>query len=124
MNRAGSAGGLLKKKLEKQGHLMESVWISVNPETELPEGQGTYSVIVVMVMQTRFYVDPDLLEEAVRLSGQLQEAFARCNGIEIHDVKVIAESELSLEDLRFLTRWDYQDYLSGRPGQSEGSPAS
>ncbi len=102
---------------------MASVWIRVDPESELPEGQGAYRVIVVMVMETRFFDDPDLLHQAVRLSGELQEAFAKCDGIEIHEVRVIAESELSLEDIRILTRWDYQDHLSGQPGQSEGSPA-
>jgi hypothetical protein len=91
----------------------------VQPEDELPDGEGTYRFIVVMAMHDDLYHDPSLNEEAVGIAGALQEAFAKCEGVEVLEVRVASEADLSLQDIRELIRWDYQDHLSERQGRSE-----
>jgi hypothetical protein len=60
---------------------------------------------------------PELLAKALMAQSFFEQAFARCNGIELLGVQVVSEAEFSLRDVQLCVRWDHSDYISYKAGQ-------
>jgi hypothetical protein len=119
--RVKPAEKLLRKKLSKTGDLISGVWVVVGPDAEL-ESAESYSVLVILSMTVQAFADAPSQRSVVALSASLSQEFARCPGIELVGVEVRSEDDITLDDLRKLTRWDYEDHLSYRAGDDEAHP--
>lgn len=63
-------------------------------------------------MQCETFKNPVLRQEAQSVIDLL-ESELECPGIEVKETLLVSEADVSIDDLRFLKRWDY-DHLSFR----------
>jgi hypothetical protein len=101
---------------------MGNLWKSVDAEAvsgvyllgareELPEDQ-VYQITVILSFATNTSRDPVLLEMAQSVSRTLDTILSSCPGIEVVEVMVRPEQDITLGDLRNYQRLDL-DYRSG-----------
>jgi hypothetical protein len=109
---ANKVRGTLKKR---GGVAMASIWVMLNSEDELPAEQD-YEVAVRGVMT----VDDHENEEARTAVSDALEAVVRrmtaCPGVLVRTWDVVPESDMSLDDVRYYKRWDYDDLSHREPG--------
>lgn len=106
------------KKLEKDGEDITCLYLALNSFEELPADKP-YQIILRVVVPDDFLEDDTREKRANSVVSELQKLLAQCDGIELEDAKLVAESEITLYDLRrHFIRWD-TDYLS--PGEEQTS---
>ena len=99
----------LSKKLKKDGEDV-NVYVAFNTLEELPVEEA-YRIIVRVVIPTEVYEDDVREQRANSVVSEIEKLLAACKGLELEDAKLVAESEITLEEFRHLRRWDF-DYLS------------
>ncbi len=105
--------------LKREGDLVTGIFLRVDPNEDIgPE--SNYSVILRLTAKTSVMEQPDLATQAIELAELLRQQFARIDGVEIEDYKLVSEADFSLDDLRETPRWDY-DYLSLRSGTPDNA---
>lgn len=106
----------LRKELKKPGLLMLDLYIVLHSEDELGENEE-YRVVLRAVMAVEAFEERESRESCnsalLRVSGLLDDV----DGIKVIDENVVPASDMSLDDLRFFKRWDYDD-LSLRLGEA------
>lgn len=112
---------VLHRKLKAHGAPVCSVWLTVDPETELEKGES-YTVEVYFAMQVEEHAKPDKLKQTVQAAASVSAALAKCDGVHSEGVQVVSEADISLDDLHELIRWDLEDYLSYRSDNSNLTP--
>jgi hypothetical protein len=122
VDRMRKAERVLHKKLKAHGEPVCSVWLSVDPETELNNDEA-YTVEVYLAMPVDEYSKPDKLKQTRETAASVSSALASCVGISSEGVRVVSEAEITLDDLYELIRWDLDDYLSYREENPNLSPA-
>ena len=122
VDRMRKAEKALHKKLKAHGEPVCSVWLSVDPETELNDDEA-YTVEVYLAMPVDEYSQPDKLKQTQEAAASVSSALATCTGISSEGVRVVSEAEITLDDLYELIRWDLDDYLSYREENPNLSPA-
>jgi hypothetical protein len=107
------------EKLKKQGKLITSVYLQLDPRYEELDGSQKYRVFVHLTVLPETANSPEPLEQALEAQSLFEKAFARCDGIELLGVQVISEAEFSLRDVQECVRWDHSDYISYKAGPAK-----
>lgn len=116
--RTDAARDSLADLFKKQGDLILSIHIRIEPDdAELPEAED-YRIVLYAICERRTWEDPPLRSDATKLVEQIGIKLADCEGILVDESVLVPEHRFSLEDLRETDRWDY-DYLTYRGGSTE-----
>jgi hypothetical protein len=110
----------LTEALKTTHEAITGVYLQMSAREELEEDQN-YRVFVYLTATAATLDQEDQYSIAIRARAAVQNAFARCTGIELLGVELLSEAELTLEDLGRLVRWDYSDYLSQREGTPDAA---
>lgn len=108
------------KKLKKKGDVLSGIYMLLDSDDELTKGEK-YGIIVWATMKSGDYEDSEKRRTAQELVDAIEAALSGCDGIEIKDVHLKSEQQVTLDDLRLLKRWDY-DSLSLRRESVEELP--
>lgn len=120
-HRTRPAIGGLKKALKRHGSDITALFVSLNAWTELVEGES-YQLVVSATMRDSTFCDPVRRQVAQRALDVMQEKLERCDGIDGVEGRLVSESDVTLEDLRYMRRFDVFDYLS--VGDDDGELAA
>jgi hypothetical protein len=99
----------LSKKLKKDGEDV-NVYAGFNTLEELPVGEA-YRIILRVVISAEVCEDDAREQRANSVVSEMEKLLAVCEGIELEDAKLVADSEITLDEFHHLRRWDF-DYLS------------
>jgi len=103
--RTRKAVSKLRKKFKKTGHLVSGVYLLVADD----ELEGDYEVIVWVAMRTADYDNSSKRKDANVLMGTIEAELDGCDGVTVLDSELRSEAEISLDDLRLMKRWDFDD---------------
>ncbi len=103
--RTRKAVSKLRKKFKKTGHLVSGVYLLVADD----ELEGDYEVIVWVAMRTADYDNSSKRKDANVLMGTIEAELDGCDGVTIVNSELRSETEISLDDLRRMKRWDFDD---------------
>ena len=78
-----------------------------------------YEIVVFATMLDEMYDDPEARKVAARLMSELDDAFATAPEFSSLKSELRKESQLTLTELRYMKRWDFDD-LTLR-GESQAS---
>jgi hypothetical protein len=116
--RTDAARDSLADLFKKQGDLILSIHIRIEPEdTELPDAED-YRISLYVICERQTWDDPPSRSAAIKLVEQIRVKLANCEGILVDESVLVPEHRFSLENLRETARWDY-DYLTYRGGSTE-----
>lgn len=104
----------VKKKIAdklKKGEEITAIYIAGADEEV--QDNSIYKIIIRATMQCETFENPVLRQKAQTIINLLESELCGCPGIEVEDSSLVSEADVSIDDLRFLKRWDY-DYLSFR----------
>jgi len=93
---------------------LTSVFLAVS-DAELPPGRD-YEITIYGAMLDDDYQDQALRDAALQEMTALATAVGGCTGISVLDFDVRGEADISLNDLRTLSRWDYDSLSLKAPG--------
>jgi hypothetical protein len=102
------------EKFKKYGEPLTAIYLTVEPDTELTEQQN-YKVSLIGVLPSEEHEKDALRISVSGTIGEVAKLLNDCKGIEVLNYEVLPESGVTLQDLRYLARWDL-DYLSFRGG--------
>lgn len=108
-NRIKRVEDAIRSKLKKTGQEITAIYISVSDEELHPD--EVYEIDIRATMQCAAYNNHSLRQETQGIIDFIASKLNTCIGIEVSDNSVVSEAEVSIDDLRFLKRWDY-DFLS------------
>lgn len=117
VERTRAATRKLRGPLKKHGHRLTAVFLLV-ADDELPEGTP-YEVVLYGTMHVDDWSDPDARQFAQALLNKIEVALGESDGVEVKESVLLSEAQISLDDRRRLTRWDFDDLtIRGHdPGQ-------
>jgi hypothetical protein len=107
VERTRAAAAKLRSPLKKQGHLLTSVLFLVT-EQDLPRGTP-YEVIIYGSVRAEDWSNPKIRASAQALLDKIEAIFGETDGVEVTECTLRSEADISLNDLRSLTRWDCDD---------------
>jgi hypothetical protein len=116
MDRVSAQTKRISKKLEKDGEDITCLYLAFNSFEELP-AEKPYRIILRVIVPDYLLEDDSREKRANSVVSELQRLLAQCDGVELEDAKLVGESEITLNDLRSLIRWD-TDYLSPEEAQT------
>lgn len=104
----------IRKLLEKDGEIVTALFIALEREDELSEGEPYVAFVTVTAASERVDdgVDGPRLE---RLRDLIEKLLSESEGVEVASCELLRESEFTLEDLKRSIEWDVWDDLSYRP---------
>jgi hypothetical protein len=102
----------IKQVLQRRGHDLTAVYLSLNSTEELP-ASAIYQVSVFATMRVDDYEVPSKREHAQEAVDEIAEAMHDCEGILLADASLVSEADVTLDDLLYMIRWDTYEYLSG-----------
>jgi len=97
----------LPKKFKKNGDVVSAIYLLVDDD-EKPVNEA-YEIEVWVVMRTEDYKDLTKRDQATGLLNDLESAFESATGIDIKGTDVKSEQDVSLDDIRVMKRWDFDD---------------
>jgi hypothetical protein len=100
----------LSKKMEKDGEVVSRLWVALNTLKELPASEP-YRLILRIAVLKDVCEDDAKEQRALSIVSEMRRLLAECEGIEVEDADLATESDLTLEDVRHMSPWDF-DYLS------------
>jgi hypothetical protein len=106
----------LSKKMEKDGEDVRRVWVGLNTLEELPANEP-YRLILRITVPTEVCEDDAKEQRALSIVSEMRTLLAQCEGVEVEDADLATESDLTLDDIRRMSPWDF-DYLSPDEEQS------
>lgn len=101
----------IRDSLKKHGTDLVELFLLVS-DRELGADE-TYDLAVIATMKVEDFEQPDKRVVCQKAVDALAAAMNDCPGIEVTEHQLKSEAEVSLDEIRFLQRWDY-DYLSDR----------
>lgn len=111
----------ISRRLKADGERLSGLYLAVDG-SELPP-EVTYEISIVGTMRE---ADHEHAEDRLKCQHALNDVMGaiqdRCPGISVLDAVLVSESDVTLADLRVLSRWDY-DSLSLRNEPPEAPPA-
>jgi len=99
----------LSKKLERDGEDIVTVFLGLDTTAELPANEA-YRLILRVVIATETSEDDAKEQRANGVVSEMQKLLAQW-GIAVEDARLVTESEITLDEVRHMNRWDF-DYLS------------
>lgn len=119
--RVAPAATKVRDLLKKQGgRLLSGIYLLLQSDEELPASEP----YTLSVRGTLPLPDSDAPANQTSALGTIQELaklLSALNGVEVEEWEVVSEAEMSLDDLNFYKRWDYDD-LSVRAAGSNAPP--
>jgi hypothetical protein len=116
--RCRRAANRIRDRLKTRGDLITGVFLDLNSYEELPAAED-YQVILRVTALPETCEDFQEEQIALSLFAAVERALNECSGIQVVDGSLVAETEITLYDLRLLRRWDY-DFLSYRDDDPQG----
>jgi hypothetical protein len=117
VERTRAVVGRIRKKAKRDGGLITGIYLLVSDE-ELGK-DADYEIIVFATMLDEMYDDSEARKVAAKLMSELDDAFDNCAGVQLLKSELRKESQLTLTELRYMKRWDFDD-LTLR-GESQAS---
>lgn len=114
MNRLGKATKRIRKLLSKSHHALSGIYVALNTKEEL-DGTREYELAIYGAYLAGYAQDAAKVAEAESVVNDLAIAINDCDGICVVDHLTRPEDKISLDDLRYLERWEF-DYLSFKDG--------
>jgi hypothetical protein len=105
-----AARSKLARKLEKGGEDILRILVGFNTLGEL-DSEKPYKIILRLVVQEEAIEDESRERRAISCVSEIRTLLSQCDGIQIEDADIAAESEISIYDLRHMIPWDF-DYMS------------
>lgn len=109
------------ERLKSRGRAISAILLNISSFAELPPTE-TYSISVVLLIRPGDYEQKSVRDECVALLSFIRSALLECDGIDVEEVRLATEDDLTMSDTRRLLRWDYADYLSARSGHAPELP--
>lgn len=107
--RAAAQRSSIRNKLKgRAARSLSGLYLVVNPDEELEEG-AEYEVILVATMTSASYPESQVRISVQGLVDGIAAKLNACPGIVVVEDHLKPESEISLDDLRYLRRWDTAD---------------
>ena len=94
-------------QFKKNGDVVSAIYLLVDDD-EKPLNEA-YEIEVWVVMRTEDYKDLTKRDQATGLLNDLESAFEAATGIEVKGTDVKSEQDVSLDDIRVMKRWDFDD---------------
>jgi hypothetical protein len=111
----------LRKHLKKKGGaLLGALYVLLNSDDELPEGVP-YEMVLRGVMAVEDHESPEKRAEALATMKAVASELGRLPDVELIDWDLVSAAEMSLDDLDYFQRWDYDD-LSDRTEGAARTP--
>jgi len=107
-DRTNDAVKTLRKTLKSKGDLLTAIYLFFVTEEELPRDEP-YEVIMYGSMRLENFDVPEKRTEAQKLLDKVEAALATCTGIDVKESVLKSEADISLDELRRLKRWDFDD---------------
>lgn len=112
--RTTRAASKIRDKAKKKGKWISGIYLLVSDD-ELPFNK-IYDVILIATMRVTDYSDEHARKSATELLGVIESAFASCQGVNLVASELRSESDVSIDDLLRLKRWDYDDLTMRHEG--------
>lgn len=105
----------LKKLLKKHGGLFWRLFVRVEPQTELNEGDD-YELRLLCVVPHQVWDEPAKQKQAKEIAEKLKSELTskKCGGIKLVDFGVDSDDGLPLSTLSYYRTWDIFNYLTHR----------
>jgi hypothetical protein len=100
----------VRKALKSDGEDIQAIWIAADSWDELPEG-SSYHILIVATMADTDFGDEAKRKKAWVALGKVEAKLHDCDGVVIEDATLKNETEVTLDDVRSMRRFDF-DYLS------------
>lgn len=108
----------IHKALKKRGGLFEGLYVLLHTEEELG-ADDPYTVVVRATMYVEDYEIDSRRSAAVDTMDDLASKLGQVEGIEVRSWEVVSLGEMSLDDVRYFKRWDYDDLSYRLPSSSQ-----
>lgn len=118
-DRLATVVGKLRSVLRKQGRNISALYLGVS-DAELPPSEN-YVALLIGTMEVAAYADADLRVGAQAAIDGCEALMNECNGIEVGEARLVSEGEFTIDALRYLKRWDWDD-LSYREDPPDSLP--
>ncbi|NOT56291.1 MAG: hypothetical protein HOP18_16950, partial [Deltaproteobacteria bacterium] len=115
--RCRPAAKRVSTRLKAKGHLITGLFLQLDSYEELPSEQD-YRVILRGTALPETCDDPEQERVVLSFLADIEKALNDCVGIAVAEAALDSERDLSLYELRFVRRWDY-DFLSYREDTPE-----
>lgn len=106
-DRTSDAVRKLRNKLKSKGDLLTAIYLLVVDE-ELAASEP-YDITMFGSMRVGDFDVPAKRKEAQVVLDRVEAALADCDGIDIKESVLRSEAEISLDEIRKLKRWDFDD---------------
>ena len=106
-DRCQPAVAALRKEFKSKGGLLTGVYLVVE-QRELPPEED-YRIVVIASMRRADYQDSQNRADAQALLGRIEAELDDCEGVSVGTAELRSEGNISLDDLRLLRRWDFDD---------------
>ncbi len=106
-NRIEDAVKKLRRMLKSKGELLTAIYLFV-ADQEFPD-DTPYDIIMYGSMRVEDYALPTRRKEAQEVLDKVEAALASCEGINVNESVLKSEADISIDELRKLKRWDFDD---------------
>jgi len=93
------------------GKVITGIWLMLDPVDEELAEDRDYRLAVWLTMSSESMMDKTEVRRGEEFEKRLQQLLKSCNGIDLCEIELRKESDVSLEDLRLFRRFD-KDYRS------------
>lgn len=100
----------LRQLLGRTGGPVTGLYLAVSEE-DLPS-EEMYELVIRATMSVEDYADPVLRTQAQECVDGLAGLLGGCDNIDVRDSALVAEDQLTLDDLSRVKRWDW-DWMTG-----------
>jgi hypothetical protein len=114
--------GRIEKKLRTLGNVVRSIHIRLGSQFELPD-EELYAIDVVLLIDPKECPDPTSDPRVTELVDLFFEELESCRGIDLGKVESVLPSEITVEEVEELLRWEDPEYLSYQAGTPEALTA-
>ena len=97
----------LRNKLKAKGDLLAAVYLAVHDEELSPD--EPYDIIMFGSMRVEDFGLPEKRSGAQEVLDKIEDALDECDGIDIKESAIRSEADISLDEMRKLKRWDFDD---------------
>lgn len=98
----------IRRRARQGGEYISGFWVALNTFDELPNAEA-YEVAFFGLMLVEHYSDAQSHDAAQGCFDDILAVVEQCGGIVIVDEALRSEADVSVDDLRSLHRWDWDD---------------
>ncbi len=107
IDRTRTAISRLRKAFKTKGEYLTGIYINLSDD-EFPEDKD-YTIILFCSMRCEDYDDNELRCNTQELLDQIESILGTLDGIDVVESVLKSEGEITIDDLRCLRRWDFDD---------------